>query len=799
MKISYNWLKQFISFDKSPEELSVILTDIGLEVENLEKVQSIPGGLEGLVIGEVKSCVPHPNADRLKLTSVDVGKETLLSIVCGAPNVASGQKVIVAPVGTTIHPLSGSPFTISKSKIRGEVSEGMLCAEDEIGLGRSHDGILVLPQDVEIGQPVKAHFKLEDDFVFEIGLTPNRADAASHLGVARDLCAYLRTDLVWPERIETFQEGQQVPVSVTLESTACKRYSSVLIEGVEIKESPDWLKERLQAIGVRPINNVVDATNYVLHDLGQPLHAFDADRLQGDQVRVRQALPEEKFVTLDGVERSLSPDDLMICDESRPLCLAGVFGGEIAGVTETTRNVFLESAYFDAVSVRKSSKRHGLKTDASFRFERGTDPEMTIPALKAAAQLIAEVAAGKIASRISDIYPQPLEPQKVSVDLTRVQKLIGKDIPFAEIKEIISSLSMKILSETDQVIEVEVPLYKVDVNREIDVVEEVLRIYGYNNIEISGLIKASLNTSPKPDREVVQHLIADLMVSNGFYEILTNSLTHEDFIEQPETAVKLLNPLSQDLQYMRQTLLYSCLETIAYNQKRKKSNLKLFEFGKHYRMEGESYKEGNALGIALSGLSNAGHWSKKEEPLSFFHLKSVLDQLFRRLGLEDFSMSDTEKPHFSYGLDYTKNGKVIASIGSVSGKILTEVDVNGEVLFGQVDWDALFKVVSKNRIIFKEVSRFPEVRRDLALLVDERVSFQDLERVAIKTDKKFLKQVKVFDVYKGDRLPDGKTSYALSFIIQDEEKTLGDKQIDSVINKLIHKFEKELGAEVRQQ
>lgn len=799
MKISYNWLRQFISIDKTPEELSLILTDIGLEVESLERVQAIRGGLEGLMIGQVRTCVQHPNADRLRLTTVDVGQEELLSIVCGAPNVAEGQKVIVAPVGATVYPLEGEPFKINKSKIRGEVSEGMLCAEDEIGLGQSHEGILVLPEEATVGQLARSYFELVDDYVYEIGLTPNRADATSHLGVARDIAAYLRISYDFSDRIASFQEGKSKAIPVAIKSEACKRYSSLLIEDVRVEESPSWLKERLQAIGIRPVNNVVDATNYVLHDLGQPLHAFDADQIAGSQIIVRQATQKERFVTLDGVERTLDTADLMICDEVHPLCLAGVFGGESSGVTDSTKRIFLESAYFDAVLIRKSSKRHGLKTDASFRFERGTDPEMTITALKEAAVLITELTGGRIVSEISDIYPVKTSPFHFDVRISKIQKLIGKAIPEAEIKGILTALGIQILNDAGDLLSLEVPAYKVDVTREVDIVEEILRIYGYNNVEIGGQAKVSIIPAPKPDKEVIQNQIAELLVYNGYYETMSNSLTRMDYMIDEQTAVQLLNPLSSDLQVMRQGLLFSLLETVAYNQKRKVQDIKIFEFGKSYHSIDGEYKERQLLSFAITGRNNHGHWSKKGEPASYFQLKSMVDSVLKRFDLEDFEMTDTTDSHLAYGLDYVRNGVVLVTFGVVTRTVMQQVDVAGQVFYASFNWDALLKNTRKKKIIFKEMSKFPSVKRDLALLVDEQVTFQELRNVALRSERKLLKKVDVFDVYKGDRLPKGKKSYALTFLIQDEEKTLGDKQIDSVISKLIHKFEKEIGAEVRQQ
>jgi len=798
MKISYNWLKDFLKLDKSPEELSIILTNIGLEVEDIEEVQGVPGGLEGLVIAEVLSCEQHPNADRLRVTTVNNGNGDSLQVVCGAPNVAKGQKVILAGVGTTVFPLEGEPFKIKKSKIRGELSEGMICAEDEIGLGKSHDGILVLPEDAEVGKAAKDYFNLQNDSVFEIGLTPNRSDAASHLGVARDVAAFLHKELLLPEVSDVPIDDRDNPINVTIENKDdCPRYSSLTIEGVTVKDSPEWLKERLLNIGVRPINNIVDITNYVLHELGQPLHAFDADKIEGERIIVKNLAEGAGFTTLDEVERKLSSKDLMICDTEKGLCIAGVFGGNLSGITETTSRVFLESAYFNAVSVRKTSKHHGLKTDASFRFERGTDPNITVFALQRAAKLILEIAGGSIIGGISDIYPNPIEPFKVSVSYRNVQKLIGKEISKEEIKSIIESLDIKVLSNNGDILEIEVPPYRVDVTREVDIIEEVLRIYGYNNIEIKKQIKASLNTSPKPDKELIQNQISDLLIGNGFHEILNNSLTKIAYADQPEQAVRILNPLSSDLDTMRQNLLFSGLEVIAYNQKRKYPDLRLFEFGNIYFKTEKGYKENKRLGVLLTGDLETEQWNNSHNKVSFFELKGIVDGLLYRLNLKNLQVRDVENTNFSYGLTYFRGEQIFVNFGLVDKKALKMTDVQGEVFYADFNWDLLTKAVSKNKIVYKEVSKFPSIRRDLAILVDKNVSFSSLKTIAEKTERKILREVNVFDVYQGDKLPENKKSYALSFIFQDEEKTLTDKQIDSLIQKFILNFETELKAEIR--
>jgi phenylalanyl-tRNA synthetase beta chain len=798
MKISYKWLKQFIQTDKTPEEISLILTDIGLEVESLEKMQSIPGGLEGLLVGYVKECGQHPNADRLKVTKVDVGFEQDLQIVCGANNVAAGQKVVVAIVNTTVHPTAGEPFKITRSKIRGEVSEGMICAEDEIGLGSDHDGILVLDADAPIGSKAKDYFKLEDDYLFEIGLTPNRADAASHLGVARDLAAYLKTTVAMPD-ISTFATDNHdltIPVKVEDEQ-ACPRYSSIALSGVTIKESPEWLKDKLNVIGVRPVNNVVDVTNYVLHDLGQPLHAFDADAIIGGKVIVKKCAEGTLFTTLDDVQRKLSADDLMICNAGEPMCIAGVFGGTASGVKASTTNIFLESAWFNAVSVRKTSKRFGLKTDASFRFERGTDPEMTVTALKRAAILIKEVAGGTVSSEVSDFYPAPASPFHVPVMYKNVDRLIGKSIPREEIKSILTGLGITIAEETEEGLMLQVPAYKVDVTREADIIEEILRIHGYNNIEIPDQIRASLNYGTRPDKELVQNQVADLLTAHGFAEIVSNSLTKLSYSSDPGRAVKILNPLSSDLDVMRQSLLFSGLEAISYNQNRRNANLKLYEFGKIYNLADGGFKENQRLAVFMTGDKNPENWNSKTANVSFYTLKAAVDAIISRLNIKGLLSADTENVNLSSGISYRKGEKSLVEFGLVSKPALKKLDISAAVFYADFDWDLIIKAIRNNKIVYKEISKFPSVRRDLSLLLNKEVSFNQLKHIAQKTEKGLLTEVNVFDVYEGDKLPAGKKSYTLSFILQDEEKTLTDKQIDSIMQKLILNFEKEAGAEIR--
>ncbi|MBK0378397.1 phenylalanine--tRNA ligase subunit beta [Mucilaginibacter segetis] len=798
MKISYNWLKEFIDTDKTPEELSTILTGTGLEVESLEKVQAIPGGLEGLVIGYVTECVQHPNADRLKVTKVDVGGVEPLQIVCGANNVAAGQKVVVATVGTTVYPTAGEPFKINRSKIRGEVSEGMICAEDEIGLGTDHAGIMELDADAVVGTPAKSYFKLNDDHMYEIGLTPNRADAMSHLGTARDIAAYLKLEVKKPDVSAFKVNNTSSPIKVIVENEqASPRYSGISISGIKVADSPQWLKERLAVIGVRSINNVVDVTNYVLHELGQPLHAFDAAAITGNKVIVKNCAEGTLFKTLDGVERKLSADDLMICNADEPMCIAGVFGGISSGVSASTTTIFLESAYFNAVSVRKTAKRHGLKTDASFRFERGTDPDMTVFALKRAALLIQQVAGGEVSSDIFDHYPAPVAPFEVDVAYKNIDRLIGKALGNDTIKAIITALDIVIVSETEEGLYLQVPPYRVDVTREVDVVEEVLRIYGYNNIEIPVQIRASLNTSVRPERDTVQNLISDILSANGFNEIMSNSLTKLSYSNEPDHAVKIVNPLSSDLDVMRQSMLYSGLEAIAYNVNRKSADLKLYEFGKVYSLVNEKYIEAQRFSVFVTGDADSAQWNQKAAPATFYHLKAIVDGLLKKLNVTDYMVEDTTATDLAYGLQYLRGNKVLVNFGSVASGALKKADVDKQVLYADFDFDAILKLVRKNVIVYQEVSKFPAVRRDLSMLIDRSVTFGQLKQIALKTDKKLLKEVDVFDVYIGDKLPDGKKSYALSFILQDTEKTLTDKAIDATMQKLIYNLDKEAGAEIR--
>jgi phenylalanyl-tRNA synthetase beta chain len=797
MKISYNWLKEFINTDKTPQEISTILTGTGLEVESVEKVQAIPGGLEGLVIGYVKECGQHPNADRLKITKVDVGSGEDLQIVCGANNVAAGQKVVVATVGTTVHPTTGEPFQINKSKIRGEVSEGMICAEDEIGLGTDHAGIMVLDENAVVGSLAKNYFKLNDDYLYEIGLTPNRADAASHLGTARDIAAFLKISIHKPDVSAFKVANRDSKIQVVVENEqAAPRYSGITISGIEVKDSPQWLKERLSVIGVRSINNIVDVTNYVLHELGQPLHAFDAAAITGNKVIVKNCSEGTLFKTLDDVERKLSADDLMICNAEEPMCIAGVFGGAASGVKAATKSIFLESAYFNSVSIRKTAKRHGLKTDASFRFERGTDPDMTVYALKRAALLIQQVAGGVVSSDIVDLYPNPVAPFDVELSYAHTHRLIGQVIPHEEIKNIVKALDIEVVSESAEGLVLKVPPYRVDVTREVDVIEEILRVYGYNNIYIPTQVRASLSTSVKPEKDTVQNVLSDMLTANGFNEILSNSLTKSAYSSDLDKAVKILNPLSSDLDIMRQTMLYSGLEAIAYNQNRKAPDLKLYEFGKVYSVSEDKYSEVQRFALFLTGAT-AEQWNQKPTAVSFYNLKAIVDGLLNRLNITDFTTEDATCKRMAYGLQYMRNGKQLVKFGQVAAEALKKADVDKEVFYADFNFDLILSAVKKNKIIFQDVSKFPAVRRDLSMLIDKNISFGQLKQIALRTERKLLKDVDVFDVYEGDKLPAGKKSYALSFILQDIEKTLTDKAIDAIMQKLIYNLGKEAGAEIR--
>jgi phenylalanyl-tRNA synthetase beta chain len=815
MNISYNWLKQYIDIDLPAGEVSKILTSIGLEVEGVETFETVKGGLEGFVIGEVKTCAKHPNADKLSVTTVDIGAAEVLPIVCGAPNVAAGQKVIVATVGTTIYK-GEENFKIQKAKIRGEVSEGMICAEDELGIGTSHDGIMVLDSTVKIGTPAKDYFNVSLDQIFVIGLTPNRVDAASHFGVARDLVAYLsqekNTNLKKPS-IDNFKiDNNDRIIDVVVENEeACQRYSGVTITGVSVKPSPEWLQNRLKSIGQNPINNVVDVTNFILHELGQPLHAFDADKVTGGKVVVKTMPEGTKFRTLDNNERTLAPNDLMICNTVDGMCIAGVFGGIESGVTEQTKSIFLESARFNPVFVRKTAKYHQLNTDASFLFERGTDPDMTVFALKRAAMLIKEVAGGNISSPVIDVYPSPIKAFEVDVMYDYIDMLIGKRIEHDIIKKILVSLDIRIAQETPEGLKLLVAPYRVDVQRPADVLEEILRIYGYNNVEISESIHGTLSYISKPDKEKVVNTISDWLSSNGFHEMMNNSLTKSVYYEgldsyKPENLVFLLNPLSQDLNSMRQTLLFGGLETIVHNTNRKNADLKLYEFGNIYKKEPENktqvlsgYTEEMHLAMFVTGLKHSPNWITKEEATSFYFLKVFSENILKRMGLdpEKFQINEITDDIYSEGLVYNLNNKVIAAIGILQKKILQKTDVKAPVYYADFNWNNVMKLIQPDKVAFEELPRFPEVRRDLSMVLDKEIKFSQIRLIASKTEKKLLKKINLFDVYEGDKIAEGKKSYAVSFILQDAEKTLTDQQIDKIMSSLAQSLEKELGVQIR--
>jgi len=820
MKISLNWLKSYIDTSLKAEEIANILTHIGLEVEGMEQIESIRGGLEGLVIGKVLTCEQHPNADKLHVTTVDLGQGEPLQIVCGAPNVAAGKKVVVATINTMLYPTGEAEgFKIKKSKIRGVESFGMLCAEDEIGIGTDHAGIILLPEDTPVGIPAREYYQIEDDYLLEIGLTANRADAMSHYGVARDLAVYLQSHdmpykLNLPD-VSAFQAGSVTDKSVQVEvlnHEAAPRYMGLTITGVKVAESPDWLKTRLRSIGLNPHNNVVDITNFILHEIGQPLHAFDANKIKGRKIVVRTCPEGTPFVTLDGVERKLSERDLMICDEEKPMCLAGVFGGLNSGVTEETTEVFLESAYFNPVWIRKSAKRHGLSTDASFRYERGIDPNIAPYALKRAALLVTELAGGQISSPVTDIYPEPIQPFHFEISLDRVKRLIGKDIPDETIRKIIAALDVKIEQEESETLHVAVPAYRVDVQREADLVEDILRIYGYNNVEIPQAVHSTLSYAPHPDREKVTNLIADLLTANGFNEIMSNSLTKAAYYDdlkayKAENCVRIINPLSSDLSVMRQTLLFNALEAVELNTNRRNSDLKLYEFGNCYWYNPDKasegglapYSEQNHLSILITGADHALSWNTKAQPTSFYTLKAMVEKLFNRIGIDLNSavMESLQSDLYREAVTYKINGKQIVEMGIVSKKIRSKFDIKADVYYLEMNFDAFLKLTKNHKVTVEELSKFPEVRRDLALLVDTQVTFSQLREIAFSVEKKLLKNVTLFDVYEGDKLPAGKKSYALNFVLEDTTKTLTDQVIDRVMSNLIREFERRAGAQIR--
>lgn len=806
MKISYNWLKQFIKIDWQSEETSALLTDLGLEVEVVEKYQSVKGGLEGIVVGHVLTCAPHPDADRLKITTVDLGDGTPVQIVCGASNVAAGQKVPVATIGTILYDKDGEAFTIKKGKIRGQESHGMICAEDEIGLGTSHDGIMVLDESLQPGTPAATVFKIENDEVFEIGLTPNRADAMSHLGTARDLRAGMlqkgtHVELITPSVSKFRVDKRTLKIDIDVkDSKLVPRYCGVTISGITVKPSPTWLQNRLKAIGLNPKNNIVDVTNYVLHELGQPLHAFDAAKISG-KVIVKTVPSGTKFTTLDDIERSLHEEDIMICDEKGPLCIAGVFGGKESGVSESTNAIFLESAYFNPVSVRKTAKRHQLSTDASFRFERGIDPSITEYALKRAALLIQEVAGGEITSDVIDVYPKKVEDFSVFLNFNKVTKIIGQEIPKDTIKKILVSLDIKVNSVSDSGLGLTIPAYRVDVQREIDVIEEILRVYGYNNIKFSNKVNATVSNSPRTEDYKIQNVVATQLNSQGFHEMMANSLTTANYIQlsemlKEEHNVSMLNPLSSDLATMRQSLLFSGLEAISYNINRKNTDLKLFEFGKTYHNFPSGYEEQKHLTLFLTGNRNQETWTTSQKPTDFFLFKGYVNAVLERLGIQKTQNQPLTSDVFSEGIAVSLGKDTIVEIGVVKKSILKHFGIKQEVFFADFNWAVILKLIS-NKIKFVEIPKYPEVRRDLALLIDQTVTYESIYTIAKQTEKSLLKNIDLFDVYEGQNLPEGKKSYALSFSIQDSSKTLTDEQIDKIMNKLQKNFETELGAVLR--
>lgn len=803
MKISYKWLQELIDIQESPEEIGKLLTATGLEVEGIEEIESVRGGLKGVVIGEVLTCEKHPEADRLKLTTVDTGGETPLSIVCGAANVAAGQKVVVATVGTTLYPTgSEEALVLKKSKIRGAVSEGMICAEDELGLGTSHDGILVLDTDLPNGTPAAEYFNISSDFLIEIGLTPNRADAASHYGVARDLRAVLDRDITLPS-VEAFQvDNETLPISVeVLNEEACPRYAGLTISGITVGESPAWLKQRLQTIGIRSINNIVDITNYVCHALGQPMHAFDAAKVSGNKVKVQTVADGTPFVTLDGQERKLGATDLMICNDSEPMCIAGVFGGLISGVTAETTAIFLESAYFSPVWVRRTAQRFSLKTDSSFRFERGTDPNMPVYALKWAALLIKDIAGGTVSSAITDIYPNPIQSFEIPVSYKHINRLIGKTLEKDLIHNILDKLDIVLENITEEGFTAIVPPYRVDVQREADVIEEILRIYGFGQVELSEALSSDfISEFPENDPEKLKLRVAELLAANGHIEMINNSLTKPDLQASigeslPGNPVKILNYLSEDLSVMRQTLLFSGLEVVAHNINRRQKDLKLFEFGKIYFENEGKYQEKERLSIFLTGNIQEETWQAKSREVSFHDISGFIRQVLGAMKVKAVDQQPADANIFQYGLTLTLNKKPLVSFGLVKAAITKKADIKAPVFFADFDWDYLLRQYNA-AVQYKEVAKFPEVRRDLSLVVEKSVTFQELKQLAYKTERQLLQSVNAFDVYEGENLQ-GKKSYSISFILQDAQQTLNDKVIEKTMQRLIATYEKELGAIIR--
>ncbi len=806
MKISYNWLKQFIKIDWKSDETAALLTDLGLEVEVVEKYQSVKGGLEGIVVGHVLTCIQHPNADRLKVTTVDLGDGIPVQIVCGASNVAAGQKVPVATIGTTLYDKEGNSFVIKKGKIRDEESHGMICAEDELGLGTSHDGIMILDAALKPGTSVAKVFKIENDEIFEIGLTPNRADAMSHYGTARDLRAGLiqsgvNVELITPSVSNFRIDKRTLKIDVKVENNKlAPRYCGVTISGITVKPSPDWLQNRLKSIGLNPKNNIVDVTNYVLHELGQPLHAFDASKING-KIVIKTLPAGTKFTTLDDVERTLHEEDLMICDEKGPMCIAGVFGGKNSGVTEHTTNIFIESAYFNPVSIRKTAKRHTLSTDASFRFERGIDPTITEFALKRAALLIQEVAGGEITSDVIDIYPKKIEDFPVFLNFAKTAKLIGQELSKEIIKKILASLDIKVNSVTDAGLGLTIPAYRVDVQREIDVIEEILRVYGYNNINFTKKLNATVSNSARTEDYKLQNIVGNQLNSLGFHEMMANSLTSPEYVGltemlKEEHNVTMLNPLSTELSTMRQSLLFSGLEAISYNINRRNADLKLFEYGKSYHHFESGYEEQKHLTLFLSGNRSSENWTSPQKSTDFFLFKGYIDAILSRLGIDKIKAEPVHSDVFAEGISLVVGEEKLVEFGIIKKSILKHFDIKQEVLFADFNWNLVLKLIN-TKIKFTDIPKYPEVRRDLALLLDENVSFESIYKIARQSEKSLLKNILLFDVYTGNNLPEGKKSYAVSFTIQDHSKTLTEEQIDKVMSKLQKNLTTELGAILR--
>jgi phenylalanyl-tRNA synthetase beta chain len=808
MKISYNWLKQFIQTDWSSDKTAALLTDLGLEVENVSAFESVKGGLKGIVVGEVLTCEKHPDADRLKVTTVNIGAEKPLHIVCGAPNVAVGQKVPVATIGTTLFSENGDPLEIKKGKIRGQVSEGMICAEDEMGLGTSHEGILVLDSKLKPGTPLAKVFAVESDEVFEIGLTPNRADAMSHWGTARDLRAGMlqqgkSIEFITPSNVNFRVDNRTHKINVeVLNKELAPRYCGVTISGIKVAESPAWIQNRLKAIGLKPKNNIVDITNYVLHELGQPLHAFDSSKISGGKIVVKTVPAGTKFTTLDEIERELHEEDLMICDTEKPLCIAGVFGGLESGVTEETTGIFLESAYFNPVNIRKTAKRHGLHTDASFRFERGIDPNITEYALMRAAILIKEIAGGMITCDVVDVYSKKIDDNQVFLNFEKATRLIGEELPKETIKKILASLEIKVNNVTETGLGLTIPAYRNDVTRDVDVVEEILRVYGYNNIGLPEKLNASISKTEAVEDYKIQNRIATQLNGQGFFEMMANSLTsakHSKLNEiiDEQSLVRMLNPLSLELSVMRQNMVISSLEAVAYNSNRKRQDLKLFEFGKTYSKSGQKWVESKHLTLTVTGNRNEAHWNQGERKSDFFLLKGTVDAVLNSLGVSFISQPLENDALYSEGLKYIGKNATLVDFGVIKKNIAAHFEVEQEVLFADFNWETILKLLANHKIILKDIPKFPEVTRDFALLLDESVTFKGIYDIAVNTEKHLLREVSLFDVYLGKNLPEGKKSYAVSFTLRDDEKTLTDKQIDKIMNKLRQRFEAELGAELR--